>query len=35
MINDLKALREFKTQLSIVINFISSKNNDETRAIHS
>ena len=34
MINDIKALGEWKIQLSIAINFISSKNTNEKLAIH-
>ena len=35
MINDLKAKGKCKIQLSIAINFLSSKETKETRTMHS
>ena len=35
MINDLKALSEWKTHLTIEINFMSSKDNNLTCIMHS
>ena len=35
MINDHKTRREWKIQLTMSINFISSKDSDETRNLHT
>ena len=35
MINNLKTRREWKIQLTISINFISSKDSNETRVMHT
>ena len=35
MINDRKIRREWKIQLTMSINFISSKDSDETRNLHT
>ena len=35
MINDHKTRREWKIQLTMSINFISSKDSDETRNFHT
>ena len=35
MINDHKTIREWKIQLTMQINFISSKDSEETRTMHT
>ena len=35
ILNNLKNSDSWKTQLTVAINFISSKNNDEERVMHS
>ena len=35
ILNNLKNSDSWKTQLTVAINFISSKNNDEDRVMHS
>ena len=35
MINDYKTIKEWKIQLTMQINFISSKHSEETRTMHT